>query len=310
MGRKNVILGVVIVLLLVAVLYTTVGSGWASEEGAGTTGTKQGKKEAEKDKEKEATPPQEEVIDADERTAQGAMKGVALEEKLAYFTQGEMAQLAKGRDPYGIQDDVKRVTAEIKAEYERYMAEQEKQEATKSEPVGSTGGEVTKGEDTGDQPGVPSGEEGDTTQLTREGLYPLVTKIAAEYGIDEAWVYAIIENESGYNQFAKGENTDESGKITSIDRGLMQINSKTSPWIAKKLGVPYKVDMEYDVRQNIEMGVYYLAYLKGISEDTDFIFTAYNRGATGANDYKQKTGTYETDYSKKVKTTVEGLGGG
>lgn len=134
---------------------------------------------------------------------------------------------------------------------------------------------------------------------TEEDISDIIASIGSKYGIEEGLISSIISNESSNKKDTESKNSDG-----STDRGLMQINSGTAPWLAKELGLEYKVGMEFDPSINIEMGAFYLNHLKGVLDDTDFILTAYNRGPQGAYDLKRSTGSYSSDYSKKVLSGI------
>lgn len=122
--------------------------------------------------------------------------------------------------------------------------------------------------------------------------------MAQQFGIPASWVLAVVEVESGFNPDAQNTNTNG-----TADRGLMQLNSNTAPWIASQLEIPYQEGMEFDVKTNIQMGTFFLNYLYQRSPDKNdihYIFTAYNRGEAGAESWKKANGTYQTEYSQKV----------
>lgn len=203
------------------------------------------------------------------------------------YSEEELRAMESTRDPFSIQKEVEKHASDLLAEYQKQQEQLEKVDM-EEQPTDLVDDLETPQEATEDLPLLDN----------------IITTEAEKYGIDRNWITVIIENESKYDPKAINENLDDSGVVKSIDRGLMQINSKTAPWLARKLGLDYIEGMEFDEPTNIAMGTFYLNYLKGISPDLDFIFTAYNRGPSGANTYKQKNGTYETTYSKAIKQAL------
>ena len=74
----------------------------------------------------------------------------------------------------------------------------------------------------------------------------IVEKYAAEYGLDENLVYAMIKAESNFNPNA----------VSNKDaRGLMQISESTGLWGAEELNIPdYTNDSLFDPEINIKIG--------------------------------------------------------
>ncbi|MCK9256974.1 MAG: murein transglycosylase domain-containing protein [Sulfurospirillaceae bacterium] len=111
---------------------------------------------------------------------------------------------------------------------------------------------------------------------------PLVKTYAARNGLSEALVYAIIETESSFNQYA----ISKSGAV-----GLMQIMRATAGVDAYKelTGKSWEPTREYlfDSKNNIELGTIYLRilrdrYLAGIKNPTSSeycVISGYNGGA-------------------------------
>ena len=83
---------------------------------------------------------------------------------------------------------------------------------------------------------------------------PVIEEYCAQYGLDPAFVSAIILCESSYLPDAR------SGADA---RGLMQIMPATGQWIAGKLGDDdqFEPDMLYEPQLNIQYGCWYFNYL-------------------------------------------------
>ena len=93
---------------------------------------------------------------------------------------------------------------------------------------------------------------------------------AREIGLDPAYVYGLIRQESRFIMDAR------SGAGAS---GLMQIMPATARWTAKKTGIPYSADMLTDRDLNLKLGT---SYLKLVLDDFDgsqaLAAAAYNAG--------------------------------
>jgi len=100
----------------------------------------------------------------------------------------------------------------------------------------------------------------DILQPTAQGL-----------GLDRAWVYGLIRQESRFMTDAR------SGVGAS---GLMQVMPSTGKWVAEKIGLSdYAHDMLHDIRTNITLGTNYLNMVLGNAEGSQVLATAaYNAG--------------------------------
>lgn len=108
------------------------------------------------------------------------------------------------------------------------------------------------------------------------GRYPqdyseYVTKYAAEYGVPEYIVYAVIKVESDYASNA----VSSAGAV-----GLMQLTPDTFDWISVLMKRTADHGMLYDPETNIEYGTYLLSYLYMRYNRWDTVFAAYNAGMT------------------------------
>lgn len=130
-----------------------------------------------------------------------------------------------------------------------------------------------------------------------ESISNIVRRISSKYEIPYEMVMGVIQGESNFNVNAVYVNTNG-----TTDRGIIQLNSNTAPYLAKRLGIPYSIGIEFVPEIAIEMGVLYLSdHYKESNGDIDRTLSSYNRGPTGATNYFKKHGTYETSYSKKIK---------
>ena len=134
------------------------------------------------------------------------------------------------------------------------------------------------------------------TNVSRAEIDNLITKYADKNGLDEDFVKAVINQESGFNPNA----TSHCGAM-----GLMQLMPST----AQGLGVTNA----YDAEQNIEGGT---KYLKGLMDrfgnDKQLALAAYNAGPNAVKKYGGIPPYAETqNYVKKVLSkydTYKGAG--
>ncbi|MCU0246888.1 MAG: lytic transglycosylase domain-containing protein [Bryobacter sp.] len=97
----------------------------------------------------------------------------------------------------------------------------------------------------------------------------VVEEKAREHGVDPLLVHAVIQQESAYNPFAVSPKGAE---------GLMQLIPATQ----RRFGVKNA----FDIRQNIDGGVRYLAYLRTLFSDDRHVLAAYNAGEEAVNRYR------------------------
>ena len=99
----------------------------------------------------------------------------------------------------------------------------------------------------------------------------LIEKYSKEFGLDPAYVAAVVFVESGFNPEAKSQ----TGAV-----GLMQIQPSTGLWISGKIGLEkYSPDILLDPAMNLYMGCWYLSYLRDLfGGNMQTATTAYNAG--------------------------------
>ena len=134
------------------------------------------------------------------------------------------------------------------------------------------------------------------TPATRPNLDAIVVSISRKHGIDPNLTRAIIQQESGWNIFAR--RYEPGVKDTSI--GLMQLLVKTAQW---RLNQPDLTPQElFKPHVNIEAGVNYLAYLKGRYSKLEDYISAYNGGHPL---HSSKGGYVNQKYVDNVKRHME-----
>ena len=130
-----------------------------------------------------------------------------------------------------------------------------------------------------------------------EDLQDFVIARCDEYGIEPAYVFAVIERESTYRADAIGD----SGKSF----GLMQIKKEYHEERMKRLGV---TDL-LDPYSNVAVGIDYLAEMIEKYTDIEMALAAYNAGSGGAYRYYFRKGIFSTEYSRGVLDRAEELRG-
>lgn len=108
-----------------------------------------------------------------------------------------------------------------------------------------------------------------------------VEKYSAKYGLEEAFVYAVIKAESDFNEKA----ISPSGAL-----GLMQIIPLTAKWIAGEFDENYSKEKLLTAETNIKYGCFYLNYLFSKFNDEDVVICAYNAGEGAVKEWLDENG--------------------
>lgn len=103
-----------------------------------------------------------------------------------------------------------------------------------------------------------------------------------ENGLEEAWVYGLMRQESRFVTSAK------SGVGAS---GLMQVMPTTANWIARKMGWKgYRESMLHQLDTNLKLGTYYMKNMLSSLNDSPVLATAaYNAGPGRAKRWRADT---------------------
>jgi soluble lytic murein transglycosylase len=111
---------------------------------------------------------------------------------------------------------------------------------------------------------------------------------AEQAGIDPAWAYGILRQESAWMSDA------QSGADA---RGLMQLLPSTAADVARRNGLPWDGgDSLYDPTTNIELGTRYLAQMAGRFNGAPWLASAaYNAGAGRVSQWLDARGTLPPD---------------
>lgn len=100
-----------------------------------------------------------------------------------------------------------------------------------------------------------------------------------EHGLEEAWVYGLMRQESRFVSSAK------SGVGAA---GLMQIMPATARWVANKLGLKsYRNVLIHQLDTNLRLGTYYMKSILSQFDDSPVLAsTAYNAGPRRAREWR------------------------
>lgn len=132
----------------------------------------------------------------------------------------------------------------------------------------------------------------------------IIKRVASEYSLPESLIKGVIRVESNFS--INAVNVNRNG---TTDRGIMQLNSKTAPWLAKRIGIDYEEGVEFIPEYGIRMGALYLKDQWETNPDMEYVLTAYNRGPGGASKWFKERGTYKTTYSVKAMSYIRGYEG-
>jgi soluble lytic murein transglycosylase len=100
-----------------------------------------------------------------------------------------------------------------------------------------------------------------------------------EHGLEEAWVYGLMRQESRFVSSAKSD-------VGAA--GLMQIMPSTARWVANKLGLKsYRTKLIHQLDTNLRLGTYYMKSVLSQFDDSPVLATAaYNAGPRRARQWR------------------------
>lgn len=104
--------------------------------------------------------------------------------------------------------------------------------------------------------------------------YPLKFKkeinyVGEKYDINPEIIAGVVFAESSFNE----NSVSNKGAL-----GLMQIMPDTAVWLTGKMNVPYDENMLFNPLYNLELGTYYISYLKEKFESINTVLAAFNAG--------------------------------
>lgn len=100
-----------------------------------------------------------------------------------------------------------------------------------------------------------------------------------EHGLEEAWVYGLMRQESRFTTQAKSE-------VGAA--GLMQIMPATAKWVARKMGLrDYRKALIHETEMNLKLGTYYMKnVLSSFDNNAVLASAAYNAGPARARQWR------------------------
>ena len=116
---------------------------------------------------------------------------------------------------------------------------------------------------------------------------------AKQYGLDEAWVYGLMRQESRFVSQAK------SGVGAA---GLMQIMPATARWIAARLGLKhFQAAHIHELDTNMQFGMYYLKTIQqGLDDSAVLATAAYNAGPGRARRWRSDHAMEGAIYAESI----------
>jgi soluble lytic murein transglycosylase len=116
-------------------------------------------------------------------------------------------------------------------------------------------------------------------------------RYAKQIGIDDAWVYGLIRQESRFITVARS---------STGASGLMQLMPNTARWVAKKMGLAKELAVS-DIDTNIQLGTWYLKYILTSLGGNPVLATAgYNAGPNRARAWQAAVPLEGTIYTETI----------
>lgn len=114
-----------------------------------------------------------------------------------------------------------------------------------------------------------------------------------ENGLDEAWVYGLMRQESRFATNAKS-NVGAAG--------LMQIMPSTARWVAKRLGLKsYRDSLIHQLDTNLKLGTYYMKSVLSAFDDSPVLASAaYNAGPARARKWRSEQALEGAIYAETI----------
>jgi len=131
----------------------------------------------------------------------------------------------------------------------------------------------------------PNHQEEETFQIKYKDS---INKYCKEYGVDKYLVYAMIKQESNFNNEAVS---------SAKARGLMQMTEDTFNWLKPQLGESSTTfDDLFDADTNIRYGVFFISVLQKNFPEQNTVVAAYNAGMNITREWLQDS-NYSNDGS-------------
>jgi soluble lytic murein transglycosylase len=115
----------------------------------------------------------------------------------------------------------------------------------------------------------------------------------SELGLDEAWVYGLIRQESRFISNARS---------SAGASGLMQLMPNTARWVAKKLGLKdWRWSEVTEVDTNVSLGTYYLRHVLDVLDGSPVLASAaYNAGPGRARAWRPDAAMEGAAYAETI----------
>ncbi|TDR73823.1 lytic transglycosylase domain-containing protein [Paludibacterium purpuratum] len=119
----------------------------------------------------------------------------------------------------------------------------------------------------------------------------ITQRYAKQIGIDDAWVYGLIRQESRFITVARS---------SAGASGLMQLMPNTARWVAKKMGLG-NAPAVGDIDTNIQLGTWYMKYiLTSLSGNPVLATAGYNAGPNRARAWQGSAPIEGTIYAETI----------
>ncbi|WP_036818343.1 lytic transglycosylase domain-containing protein [Pontibacillus yanchengensis] len=121
---------------------------------------------------------------------------------------------------------------------------------------------------------------------------------AKRYEIDPYLAYELLKVETG----GKFDPTLV-GPETKYGRayGMSQFMKNTAPWIADMGGLPYEEELLFDPYYSMQLSLIYLDFLHNEYGNWNEALTAYHRGMSGMETYKDENGHAKSWYAEEIQ---------
>lgn len=132
----------------------------------------------------------------------------------------------------------------------------------------------------------------------------IISEAAAKYGVPDGLIRALISHESGFNRMAFNDKNANG----SIDRGLMQLNSRN-----ESIWKRYGLTDYFDAKQNVDAGTHFFSDImkqKNVNGDIDKALACYNTGKPDTMRAAKYIASVKSKWGATGKMYAKGAGTG
>ncbi|MGJ9381724.1 lytic transglycosylase domain-containing protein [Salipaludibacillus sp. CF4.18] len=142
----------------------------------------------------------------------------------------------------------------------------------------------------------------DSNKLFKREWGTLLALESQKRNVDPYIVYELLKIETGgqFDPSLVGPETKYGHAY-----GLAQFMKNTGPWIADMADLPYDDEKLFDPHFSIQLSVVYLEFLHNEYGDWNHALTAYHRGMTGLENYKDENGHAKSEYAVEIQENAE-----